>query len=200
MTRLTPAMAVVAMEEAITLVRALSSGGVPVTFEGQVYRVSGLEPAPVPAPPVWTGTVGPKALAVTGRLADGWVPGRGADWLSAGYRASRPIIDEAAVAGGRDPAEIVTVYNFGGPITDSPQSPAPRRRRPLAGRHRRAVDRRAHQRRRRSRRVRLRLPRSGGDPPRPRARPLGARDRPGRARGSQQLTHSPCAVSRPALR
>jgi alkanesulfonate monooxygenase SsuD/methylene tetrahydromethanopterin reductase-like flavin-dependent oxidoreductase (luciferase family) len=117
-------MAVVAMEEAITLVRALSSGGVPVTFEGQVYRVSGLEPAPVPAPPVWTGTVGPKALAVTGRLADGWVPGRGADWLSAGYRASRPIIDEAAVAGGRDPAEIVTVYNFGGPITDSPQSPA----------------------------------------------------------------------------
>jgi alkanesulfonate monooxygenase SsuD/methylene tetrahydromethanopterin reductase-like flavin-dependent oxidoreductase (luciferase family) len=117
-------MAVVAMEEAITLVRALSSGGVPVTFEGQVYRVSGLEPAPVPAPPVWTGAVGPKALAVTGRLADGWVPGRGADWLSAGYRASRPIIDEAAVAGGRDPAEIVTVYNFGGPITDSPHSPA----------------------------------------------------------------------------
>src|ERR1700716_3329799 len=66
-TRLTPAMAVVAMEEAITLVQALSSGGVPVTFEGQVYRVSGLEPAPVPAPPVWTGTLGPKALAVTGR-------------------------------------------------------------------------------------------------------------------------------------
>jgi alkanesulfonate monooxygenase SsuD/methylene tetrahydromethanopterin reductase-like flavin-dependent oxidoreductase (luciferase family) len=123
-TRLTPAMAVVAVEEAITLVRALSSGGEPVTVEGQVYRVSGLEPAPVPAPPVWTGAIGPKALAVTGRLADGWVPGRGADWLSAGYRESRPVIDEAAAAAGRDPAEIVTVYNFGGPVTDSPQSPA----------------------------------------------------------------------------
>ena len=61
----------------------------------QAQRERALRLQPVPAPPVWTGAIGPKALAVTGRLADGWVPGRGADWLSAGYRESRPVIDEA---------------------------------------------------------------------------------------------------------
>jgi alkanesulfonate monooxygenase SsuD/methylene tetrahydromethanopterin reductase-like flavin-dependent oxidoreductase (luciferase family) len=118
--RLAPGAAVRAMEEAITLIRAMSGGGDPVTFDGEFYRVSGLDPAPVPAPPVWTGSGGPKSLAVTGRLADGWVPQGGADWLSARYLESRPRIDEAAVAAGRDPSAIVTVYNFGGRITAAP--------------------------------------------------------------------------------
>jgi alkanesulfonate monooxygenase SsuD/methylene tetrahydromethanopterin reductase-like flavin-dependent oxidoreductase (luciferase family) len=96
----------------------------PLLAEGEVYRVSGLDPAPVPAPSIWTGAGGPKALAVTGRLADGWIPGRAADWLSSSYRESRALIDEAAVAAGREPAEVSTIYNFGGAITDTPQSPA----------------------------------------------------------------------------
>ena len=33
------------------------------------------------------------------------------------HRESRPRVDAAAVAAGRDPAEIVSVYNFGGRIT-----------------------------------------------------------------------------------
>jgi alkanesulfonate monooxygenase SsuD/methylene tetrahydromethanopterin reductase-like flavin-dependent oxidoreductase (luciferase family) len=74
----------------------------------------------VPTPPIWTGSVGPKSLAVTGRLADGWIPPRASDWLSPLYRQSRPQIDEAAAAAGRDPAEIITVYNFGGRITPEP--------------------------------------------------------------------------------
>jgi alkanesulfonate monooxygenase SsuD/methylene tetrahydromethanopterin reductase-like flavin-dependent oxidoreductase (luciferase family) len=101
----------------------LSGGGDPVTFDGEFYQVNQLPPAAAPAPPIWTGSVGPKSLAVTGRLADGWVPGLGADWLSSRYRESRPIIDEAAAAAGRKPAEIETIYNFGGPITPTPQSP-----------------------------------------------------------------------------
>ncbi len=118
--RLEPGAAVREMAETITLVRELSGGGEPVTFDGQFYRVSGLAPAAAPAPPVWTGSVGPRSLAVTGRLADGWVPSRGADWLSQVHHLSRPVIDEAAVAAGRDPASIVTVYNFGGRITANP--------------------------------------------------------------------------------
>ncbi|MFI6641328.1 LLM class flavin-dependent oxidoreductase [Streptomyces sp. NPDC050504] len=118
--RLTPGAAVRAFEEAITLVRLLSGGGDPVTFEGEFYRVSGLEPAAATAPRVWTGSVGPKSLAVTGRAADGWVPGHAADWLSPRYRESRPLIDEAAVAAGRDPGEIATVYNVPGVITTAP--------------------------------------------------------------------------------
>ena len=118
--RLDPGAAVRALEEAIILVRALSGGGDPVTFDGEFYRVSDLDPAAVGAPPVWTGSGGPKSLAVTGRLADGWVPQGGADWLSTRYRQARPLIDEAAAAAGRDPSAIITVYNFGGRITPEP--------------------------------------------------------------------------------
>ncbi len=118
--RLEPGAAVRALEEAITLIRALSGGGEAVTVTGAHYQVAGLVPAAEPAPPIWTGAVGPKALAVTGRLADGWVPARASDWLSPLYRESRPIIDAAAAAAGRDPGSVVTVYNFGGRITAEP--------------------------------------------------------------------------------
>jgi len=118
--RLDGGSAVRAMEEAITLIRALSGGGGPVTFDGEFYQVSGLDPANVPAPPVITGSGGPKSLAVTGRLADGWLPPGGSDWLSTLYREGRPRIDEAAAAAGRDPAQVVTIFNFGGRITREP--------------------------------------------------------------------------------
>jgi len=118
--KLNPAEAVEAFEEAIVLVKALSGGGEPVTYEGRHYRVDQIEPAPVAAPPVWTGSVGPKSLAATGRVADGWIPGHAADWLSERYRTSRPIIDEAAAAIGRDPREVRTVFNLPGRITARP--------------------------------------------------------------------------------
>jgi alkanesulfonate monooxygenase SsuD/methylene tetrahydromethanopterin reductase-like flavin-dependent oxidoreductase (luciferase family) len=118
--RLDGGSAVRAMEEAITLIRALAGGRDPVTFDGEFYRVSGIDPADVAAPPIWTGSVGPKSLAVTGRTADGWVPPMGSDWQSKLYRESRPRIDEAAAAAGRDPAEIADIYNFGGRITPEP--------------------------------------------------------------------------------
>ncbi|MFF0520603.1 LLM class flavin-dependent oxidoreductase [Actinomadura nitritigenes] len=118
--RLAPADAVDAFEEAIVLVRKLSGGGEPVTHEGRHYRVTEIEPAPVDAPPVWTGSVGRRSLAATGRVADGWIPGHAADWLSERYRTSRPVIDEAAAAAGRDPAAVRTVFNLPGRITDRP--------------------------------------------------------------------------------
>ncbi|MGW7822091.1 LLM class flavin-dependent oxidoreductase [Streptomyces puniciscabiei] len=118
--RLTPAEAVDAFEEAIILVKELSGGGPPVTHQGRHYQVNDIEPAPVAAPAVWTGSVGPKSLAATGRVADGWIPGHAADWQSERYRTSRPVIDEAAAAVGRDPSEIRTVFNLPGRITDQP--------------------------------------------------------------------------------
>ena len=118
--RLSPADAVSAFEEAIVLIRELSGGGEPVTFEGRHHRVRRIEPAPVAAPPVWTGSVGPKSLAATGRVADGWIPGHAADWLSGRYRSSRPVVDAAAAAVGRDPAEIRTIFNLPGRLTDRP--------------------------------------------------------------------------------
>ncbi|CUU58188.1 Luciferase-like monooxygenase [Parafrankia irregularis] len=118
--RLSASQAVDAFEEAIVLVRKLSGGGPPVTHRGRYYQVNDIEPAPVAAPPVWTGSVGPRSLAATGRVADGWIPGHAADWRSERYRQSRPVIDEAAAAVGRDPRDIRTVYNLPGRITDQP--------------------------------------------------------------------------------
>jgi alkanesulfonate monooxygenase SsuD/methylene tetrahydromethanopterin reductase-like flavin-dependent oxidoreductase (luciferase family) len=120
--KLTPGAAVRAMAEGMRLVRLLSGGGAPVTFEGEFYSVHGLEPATAPAPPIWTGAVGPKSLAVTGELADGWIPGHAADWLSDRFRESRPIIDAAAEATGRASADVATVYNLPGRITAEPLS------------------------------------------------------------------------------
>ncbi|WP_326955934.1 LLM class flavin-dependent oxidoreductase [Amycolatopsis sp. NBC_01286] len=119
-TKLSPGQAVRAFEEGIRLVKQLGGGGAPVTFDGEFYQVTNLEPAQEAIPPVWTGSVGPKSLAVTGRVADGWMPGHAADWLSERYRTSRPVIDQAAKEAGREPADIVTVYNFPGRITAEP--------------------------------------------------------------------------------
>jgi alkanesulfonate monooxygenase SsuD/methylene tetrahydromethanopterin reductase-like flavin-dependent oxidoreductase (luciferase family) len=117
---LSPGDAVDAFEEAIVVVRMLTGGGPPVSYRGRYYQVEKIEPAPVAAPAVWTGSVGRKSLAATGRVADGWLPGHAADWLSERYRAGRPVIDEAATAAGRDPRDIRTVFNFPGQITERP--------------------------------------------------------------------------------
>ena len=106
-----------ALEEAIIVVRALSGGGDPVTFDGEFYQVTDLTPAAAPAPPIWVGALGPKNLAVTGRQADGWVPGHLADWRSTLVAESRPLVDEAAASAGRDPVDVDTIYNVSGRFT-----------------------------------------------------------------------------------
>ncbi len=118
--RLSPAERIRALEEAITLVRALSGGGDPVTFDGEFYHVTDLEPAAAPTPPIWVGALGPKALAATGRHADGWIPGHLADWRSPEVAEGRPVIDEAAASAGRNPADISTIYNVSGRLTRDP--------------------------------------------------------------------------------
>jgi alkanesulfonate monooxygenase SsuD/methylene tetrahydromethanopterin reductase-like flavin-dependent oxidoreductase (luciferase family) len=118
--RLSPGDRVRALEEAILVVRALSGGGEPVTIDGEFYQVTELEPSVVPTPPIWIGSLGPKNLAVTGRHADGWIPGHLADWRSTLVAGSRPIVDEAAVSAGRDPADVATIYNVSGWIERDP--------------------------------------------------------------------------------
>jgi alkanesulfonate monooxygenase SsuD/methylene tetrahydromethanopterin reductase-like flavin-dependent oxidoreductase (luciferase family) len=77
------------------------------TYDGSVYRTDGasLEPKPVRQIPVWIGTHGVRGLAVTGRLADGWIP-------SLAYAPGASLVEmrgrvvEAAISAGRDPAAI----------------------------------------------------------------------------------------------
>ena len=102
--------------------RALSGGGDPFTFDGEFYQVTELKPATVPTPPIWIGALGPKALAVTGRHADGWIPGHLADWRSTLVAESRPIVDEAALSVGRTPTDVETIYNVSGRLERDPLS------------------------------------------------------------------------------
>jgi alkanesulfonate monooxygenase SsuD/methylene tetrahydromethanopterin reductase-like flavin-dependent oxidoreductase (luciferase family) len=115
--RLPPSAAVEAFEEGMTLLRLLTSPGPTVTFTGKHYSVTSIAPVPVASLPIWTGSVGPRSLAATGRVADGWIPGHAADWLSARYRSSRPLIDEAALSAGRSTSDVRTVFNLPGRIT-----------------------------------------------------------------------------------
>lgn len=110
-----------ALEEAMQIIRAFWRGARPLTVQGEHYHVRGLQPGPVPAHPIeiWLGVIKPRALALTGRIADGWVP-------SLSYVPPHAVpesaqrIDEAAAEAGRDPAAIRRVYNVNGLILDGP--------------------------------------------------------------------------------
>ena len=106
-----PAEKVTGMEEAIRIMRGLWQQP-RLTFTGQRYQVENarLEPKPAHRIPIWLGTYGPRALRVTGELADGWIPSLGfapPDQVP----AMRDRIRAAAVAAGRDPDEITLAYN-----------------------------------------------------------------------------------------
>jgi alkanesulfonate monooxygenase SsuD/methylene tetrahydromethanopterin reductase-like flavin-dependent oxidoreductase (luciferase family) len=110
-----------ALEEGIAIIRAFWSGERTIAFEGKHYSVRGLHPGPPPTHPIgiWLGVGRPRALALTGRVADGWVPSLG--WATPELvpdLARR--VDEGAAEAGRDPSEIRRVYNVSGTIVDGP--------------------------------------------------------------------------------
>ncbi|MDQ4018300.1 MAG: LLM class flavin-dependent oxidoreductase, partial [Actinomycetota bacterium] len=66
---------------------------------------------------IWLGVGKPRALALTGRLADGWVPSL--FWATPELVPEmQRRIDAGAEAMGRDPSKVRRVYNVGGSITD----------------------------------------------------------------------------------
>jgi alkanesulfonate monooxygenase SsuD/methylene tetrahydromethanopterin reductase-like flavin-dependent oxidoreductase (luciferase family) len=110
-----------ALEDAVRIARAFWSGERSITVEGEVYSVRGLHPGPVPAHEIeiWLGVGKPRALALTGRLADGWIPSL--SWATPEVvPAMQRRIDEAAEAAGRDPAAVRRLYNVNGTIADGP--------------------------------------------------------------------------------
>ena len=73
---------------------------------------------PVPAHPIgiWLGVTGPRALELTGQVADGWVPSFRGDLTKIADMTRR--LDNAAVEAGRNPADIRRILNVNGTITD----------------------------------------------------------------------------------
>jgi alkanesulfonate monooxygenase SsuD/methylene tetrahydromethanopterin reductase-like flavin-dependent oxidoreductase (luciferase family) len=84
----------------------------PYTYHGSQYQANAaeLEPKPSHRIPLWLGTFGPHALAVTGRVADGWIPTLG---YAPEHRLAsmRDRVRAAAYDVGRDPDEIKCILN-----------------------------------------------------------------------------------------
>lgn len=117
-----PKEALAALREATTIIRAAWSGDT-LRPDGDIYHAVGARPGPLPAHDIglWLGVIGPRALRLTGELADGWVPSM-AYVPPAQATKSNAIIDEAARAAGRDPAAIRRIYNIGGDVAPSIES------------------------------------------------------------------------------
>jgi hypothetical protein len=111
-----------ALEQAIQVIRLMWSGGRNLQFEGKHYTVAGANSGPEPAHPIgiWLGAYKPRMLAITGRLAGGWIPSFG-NVRQADLTAGNERIDAAARTAGRDPGAIRRLLNIGEPIdADTP--------------------------------------------------------------------------------
>jgi alkanesulfonate monooxygenase SsuD/methylene tetrahydromethanopterin reductase-like flavin-dependent oxidoreductase (luciferase family) len=116
--KLTPGESLVALEEAVQVIRHVWSGERNLRFEGKYYHLRGAHSGPVPAHPIgiWLGVYGPRAIRLAGRIADGWVPSYRGEVQE--IRALSARLDEAASEAGRDPASLRRILNVHGEITD----------------------------------------------------------------------------------
>jgi len=111
-----------ALEEAIDVLRQFWAGEGSVTVEGEHYRVKGAKPGPAPAHPIgiWLGAYGPRMLRLTGRVADGWLPSLGGDYMSPEDAPKmQAAVDEGAEEAGRDPGDVLRAANVTG-LGDDP--------------------------------------------------------------------------------
>ncbi len=106
---------VLALSEAIDVIRALWSDAPSALVPGEFYRVDDVEPGPRPSGrlEIWLGANGPRMLELVGSKADGWQPSLlhlGLDRLG----AASARVDAAARRAGRAPESIRKVYNITG--------------------------------------------------------------------------------------
>lgn len=115
----TPGETVSAIDEAITVLRAMWEPRPSVSFPGKTYPLDRAATGPAPAHPVeiWLGASGPRMLNLLGRRADGWIAP-----LSTPFEtkpAAQDAIDAAARAAGRAPEDVRRVIQLVGSVTDS---------------------------------------------------------------------------------
>ncbi|AVT38443.1 LLM class flavin-dependent oxidoreductase [Plantactinospora sp. BB1] len=106
---------VAALDEAIDVLRGVwdTATAGPLRLPGEHYPVPGMRRGPAPAHEIgiWLGAYKPRMLALTGRKADGWLPTQ--EYLDTPDRVTaNRLIDEAAVAAGRDPRQIRRLLNI----------------------------------------------------------------------------------------
>lgn len=116
--RRAPGTALAALAESIQVIRKVWSGERNLRFEGKHYQLRGAHSGPLPAHPIgiWLGVTGPRALQLTGQVADGWVPSFRGDLGKIADMSKQ--LDDAAAQAGRDPASLRRILNVNGAITD----------------------------------------------------------------------------------
>ena len=121
--RRTPGESIVALEEAIGIIRAIwdQSDRSRLSLSGEHYQVEGAKRGPSPAHRVgiWVGAYKPRILRVVGRAADGWLPSM--QYLAEGLSELTDMnrrIDDSALAAGRKPADIRRFLNISGRFAD----------------------------------------------------------------------------------
>lgn len=111
----TPAERYERIRDFIRLARGLETGE-PFSYRSFEYEVKGAVALPKPvsgAFPIWVGSMGPRMNRLIGREADGWMRSRSWPDNLEEYAAMNSIIDDSAVAAGRDPGAIVRELNAG---------------------------------------------------------------------------------------
>jgi alkanesulfonate monooxygenase SsuD/methylene tetrahydromethanopterin reductase-like flavin-dependent oxidoreductase (luciferase family) len=85
-----------------------------------------MKPGPAPSHPIaiWLGAAKPRALALTGRVADGWVAPMMIYLPPADVPAAEELIDRAARDAGREPRGIRRIYIVSGEFTADAPAPA----------------------------------------------------------------------------
>jgi alkanesulfonate monooxygenase SsuD/methylene tetrahydromethanopterin reductase-like flavin-dependent oxidoreductase (luciferase family) len=123
---LTPGESLEALEEAVAILRAAWGEERSVRFNGRHYRLDGARLGPQPAHPIeiWLGAAKPRALALAGRVADGWAAPLMNYYPPAAVAESQTVIDGAAREAGRDPRAIRRIYNVPGEFTAAAPAPA----------------------------------------------------------------------------
>jgi alkanesulfonate monooxygenase SsuD/methylene tetrahydromethanopterin reductase-like flavin-dependent oxidoreductase (luciferase family) len=108
----TPGQKVSALGEAVRIIRGLWTEP-DFSLDGQHFqaRQARIEPKPAHPIPIWLGTYGPRALRLTGSLADGWIPSLGRLDLDQAV-AMRAAVRAAAEAAGRDPDQVTCAANL----------------------------------------------------------------------------------------
>jgi alkanesulfonate monooxygenase SsuD/methylene tetrahydromethanopterin reductase-like flavin-dependent oxidoreductase (luciferase family) len=111
-------------EESLGVLRTALAGDV-VRLHSPYHSIDGYRAGPVPPKPVkiWLGAQKPRMLAVTGRLADGWISPLNIYVPPQEVPSRQLIIDEAATDAGRDPRTLRRVYNVIGVIGNSGDGP-----------------------------------------------------------------------------
>jgi alkanesulfonate monooxygenase SsuD/methylene tetrahydromethanopterin reductase-like flavin-dependent oxidoreductase (luciferase family) len=108
---LTPRARAAGLADALAITRAAWMQPA-VSYHGTVYSVDDLdlEPKPTQPIPIWLGALGPRGLALTGRVADGWIP----FMRFAGPARIPQLLDQvraASIAAGRPADAVRAVYS-----------------------------------------------------------------------------------------